>query len=275
MTPNEIRGKQFERKRGAYRVEEVGDYLIEVAQYVETVLEDKRDLEAKLTVLADKLEEYRADEESLRAALIGAQKLGDSVVRDAKAKAERLLSEASVKAEQIVSDAKSSLDREALALTRMQGQVAAFKDQVLDMYRRQLETIKAITEEYNFPVVEPPAAPPPLVRQPSIAEPEPVTYAAVAPREEPVFESALAVDTEPEQPAPPSPEPALTFKRAERVDSFVLSYDELDELPEDTQQPMEAGAGQGGAQDPPPQHRRRSNFGDLRFGEEYNLTRKD
>ena len=36
---------------------------------------EKRDMEKKLAVLADKLEEYRADEDSLRTALLGAQKL--------------------------------------------------------------------------------------------------------------------------------------------------------------------------------------------------------
>lgn len=151
MTPHEIRNKTFEKKMGGYRIEEVNAYLAEVAVYLQSVLDQRDELDEKIMVLADRLEEYREDEESLRAALIGAQKLGDSVVRDAKKKAESILEEATHKADTIVNDAKNSIDREALTLVRMQGQVTEFKTQILNMYKRHMEMISALPEELNLP----------------------------------------------------------------------------------------------------------------------------
>ena len=88
MTPNEILNRQFGKVMGGYRVEDVSAFAAEVAAFVEDLLEEKDVLEQKMLVLADKLEEYREDEDSLRAALIGAQKLGDSVVRESRKKAD-------------------------------------------------------------------------------------------------------------------------------------------------------------------------------------------
>ena len=95
LNPNEIANKRFDKVMGQkYRADDVDNYLAQVADSMNDLLEEKQELEKKLIVLADKLEEYKDDEESLRSALLGAQKLGDSVVRDAKAKARDILEDA-------------------------------------------------------------------------------------------------------------------------------------------------------------------------------------
>ena len=76
LTPNDIANKKFEKSMNRYKIEEVDSFLNQVAEEMDNLIADKRDLEKKIMVLADKLEEYKQDEESLRAALLGAQKLG-------------------------------------------------------------------------------------------------------------------------------------------------------------------------------------------------------
>lgn len=60
-----------------YKTEEVEDYLREVAQYVDSVNKEKAVLEKKIQILADRINEYRKDEESMKEALLGAQRLGN------------------------------------------------------------------------------------------------------------------------------------------------------------------------------------------------------
>lgn len=93
MTSKDIASKKFEKAKGfgGYKIDDVEDFMDRVAEYVEQLENEKRDMEKKLAVLADKLEEYRADEDSLRTALLGAQKLGDSVIKESKTKAEIIL----------------------------------------------------------------------------------------------------------------------------------------------------------------------------------------
>ena len=45
---------------------------------------ENADLIKKISILAKKVEEYRADEDSLKMALLRAQKLADSIVAEAK-----------------------------------------------------------------------------------------------------------------------------------------------------------------------------------------------
>ena len=58
LNPNEIANKQFSKGRG-YRAEEVDSYLRQIASDIGELIEEKRDLEKKMMVLADKLEEYK------------------------------------------------------------------------------------------------------------------------------------------------------------------------------------------------------------------------
>lgn len=220
MTPQDIQNKRFDKGMGGYKVDDVNAYLAEVAEYIAQLEEEKTELEQKMMVIAEKLEEYREDEESLRAALIGAQKLGDSVVRDAKKKAEAILAEANAKAREIVEDAKGSMDRETIAFTKMQADITNFKAQILELYRRQIELIEKGNVETKTPL--------------SVTR---------------------AMRNLPKEPAPQA-EP--------EKDEFTIKFEEA---------PAPAPLGEPPATSHKPH--KRQNYGELRFGEEYNLTRKD
>jgi len=144
LTPSDIRNKVFEKTKNGYRAEEVQPFLAEIASLLEFMVNENADLQRKLEILADKLEQYREDEESLRSALIGAQKLGDSVVRDSKRKAEAIIAQATRKSEELVSDAQASISREAMALNKMQVEVAKFKTHILALYKKHIELIQEI-----------------------------------------------------------------------------------------------------------------------------------
>ena len=73
---------RFDKQMGGYKQDEVEIFLQQVAAEYAKLLAEKEELEQKIEVLADKVEQYREDEDSLRSALIGAQKLGDSVIRE-------------------------------------------------------------------------------------------------------------------------------------------------------------------------------------------------
>ena len=98
LTPDKIREKSFQTTgRGSYRAEDVDNFLSEVTASYEQMFKENGDLIKKITLLAKKIEEYRADEESLKMALLNAQKLADKIVAEAKENAEK--ENAEIKAE--------------------------------------------------------------------------------------------------------------------------------------------------------------------------------
>lgn len=178
MTPDSIANKRFDKAMGGYRQDEVDAFLEQIANEFRALQAEKDDLERKVEVLANKIEEYREDEDSLRSALIGAQKLGDSVIRESKSKAETILLDAKVEAAKIVETAQRNVEIEQTALVTMKKEVTKFKNRMLTMYRQHLDLVATLpeyadeliasenaalenaqeAEEVSVPVVEEPVA---------------------------------------------------------------------------------------------------------------------
>lgn len=112
MNAKEIISKQFEKATfGGYKMEEVEDYLKEVSNEFAALQKEKSELERKLEVLADKVREYRADEDALKDALLIAQKQGNAIVAESKASAEKLTKETNEKVEKQLAEAKTKSER--------------------------------------------------------------------------------------------------------------------------------------------------------------------
>lgn len=150
LTPKEIGEKTFEKTFGfGYRMDDVDAFLEQAAKSLAEQQRKNAEMEKKLEVLADKLTEYREDEESLRTALLGAQKLGDSVIRESKTKAEIVLRDATIKAEAMVSHAKRQIEEEQTNLEKIQQEVGSFKSRLLDMYKQHIELISTLPGSFS------------------------------------------------------------------------------------------------------------------------------
>ena len=146
MTPDSIINKHFDKAMGGYRQDEVDAFLRQVAEELRELQAENAALEQKVEVLANKIEEYRADEDSLRSALVGAQKLGSSVISESKAKAEAIILDAQAESAKILESAKRSVEIEQTALVQMKKEVTKFKNRMLTMYRQHLDIISSLPE---------------------------------------------------------------------------------------------------------------------------------
>lgn len=117
MNAKEIITKRFDKAAfNGYKTDDVDDFMKQVSDEFAQLQKEKTELERKLEVLADKIREYRDDEDALKDALLIAQKQGNAIVAESKASAEKLtketneavtkqLSEAKIKSERLVNDA--------------------------------------------------------------------------------------------------------------------------------------------------------------------------
>lgn len=108
LTPDKIKEKSFQTTgRGSYRAEDVDIFLDDVVASYEQMFKENGDLIKKISILAKKIEEYRADEESLKLALLNAQKLADRIVNEAKETAENELSSIKDTADKLRADSEA------------------------------------------------------------------------------------------------------------------------------------------------------------------------
>lgn len=188
ISPQEIRSVTFDKVMRGYRPEDVDAFLQQVAQDMEQLAADNADKEKKLYILAEKIEEYRRDEDNLKTALLNAQRMGESVIREAKQKAESLLREAGIRADTLTRVAQEQSEEEQQELERVKAEVAHFKNTLLAMYKQHIELISGLPGEEETeeaaPVQEKAAEP---VRE---EEPQP------QPEEQPA-EAPAAVEEEP------------------------------------------------------------------------------
>ena len=154
LTPSDISNKKFEKAAFGYRPEEVDAFLSEIIGSYNEMYQEKNAAEEKLLVLADKLEEYRANEDSLKTVLLGAQKLGENIVRDSKAKAEVILADAENQVKQVFAESESKIIKEKETLVTLQKETTEFKKQLLAMYRQHLELISLMPESNEEKVSE-------------------------------------------------------------------------------------------------------------------------
>ncbi len=222
MTGSEISAKKFDKAAMfGYKVEEVEQYLAQIGQTVDNLNKEKAVLLKKLEILASKIEEYRRDEESMKEALLGAQRLGNTVIAEAEAKAQKVLSEAEAKAALLLRDAeekasvtlrdaeanalkavsgtKIQIEKEQQTLVKMQKEVANFKAKLLALYKSHLDLITALPGQ-DEAFQEEPAEEKVVIEEPAVepeAEPVPEPIAeepAVEPEAEPATETEEELD---------------------------------------------------------------------------------
>lgn len=94
LTPAKITNHHFEASgRNAYKAESVDSFIKEVAESYEQMFRENGEMFKKINLLAQRLEEYRNDEDNIRNALLTAQRAAEKITKDAQAKAEQLVDE--------------------------------------------------------------------------------------------------------------------------------------------------------------------------------------
>lgn len=102
-----ISGRKFSEAMRGYKKEEVDEYLSEIAIEISQSSKEKDELNKKLDILANKIQEYREDEDALKEALLGAQKQGNAVIAGAKEKSAEMIQEAQEKCDQMIAEAEA------------------------------------------------------------------------------------------------------------------------------------------------------------------------
>lgn len=202
IASEDVRRVTFDRAMRGYRCEDVDDYLRQVADSIDSLAAENDDLQKKLVILAQRIDQYRADEDTLSTTMINAQRLGENVIKEAKQKAAEIIRAANIKAEDREQRARDEVELAQQELVTIKQEADAFKKRLMDLYRQHIEMIAKIPEYHPNRAEQQAAQPQPEPQEaPQQPAPQPVEQPAPAPQPEP----------EPNQPIPedvPAPQPA-------------------------------------------------------------------
>ena len=163
MNAKEILSRRFEKATfNGYKTDDVDEFLREISSEFAQLQKEKNELERKLDVLADKIREYRDDEDALKDALLLAQKQGNQIIADAKAQAEKLaqeseeaaaktIAEATERSQKMIADADEYAKRMTLdsneRADKLVKEARAKATEIHDMMQRQTEIQQTILQK--------------------------------------------------------------------------------------------------------------------------------
>ena len=250
MTSKEIRESRFESIRKGYDPQEVDALLEKAADQIDMLTAEKQQNEQKMALLAQKLEEYMAEEDKIRTTLLGAQKMSDTILREARQKADIISRDAAIKADRLISAAHQKVDREEQSYVKIRAEVGKFKNDVLNIYRSHLEVLSMIPEPEK-PAEEPEAEP-----VPDIEETLPVAT-------EPEVEPSLIERAEPEE----------VVEVAEDKPQVEESESVVEDAPKEPDSSVFSPFSLSGSSKPE-EERRPNKFSNLDFGEDFSFDQK-
>lgn len=147
LTAQDIKSVQFTKTFGGYKTNEVDDFLDRCVEAVDTLTRINAENEHKMQVLGQSIVEYREQEDSIRHALLNAQRMSDTILEEAREKAAQMLADAESEASRIHEKAEGEIQVERDELKRVQNEVATFKARLLSIYREHLTLIGVLTDE--------------------------------------------------------------------------------------------------------------------------------
>lgn len=163
LTPKDLRNHEFQASgRSGYLAADVDEYLDEVYASYDQMFRENAEIVRKLQVLADRLAQYKDDEENIRNALVEAQRMKNSIIVEAQQKAQGQLSETEekIRAARETVDAQSGeiLDKARVEAEEILKDARAEAQEIIDRANHKatdlLDTANAIYEEKVGSVAE-------------------------------------------------------------------------------------------------------------------------
>lgn len=212
LTPQEVSARSFTKTMmGGYNMTMVDEFLDELTDDYTSLYKENASLKAKMKVLVEKVEEYRATEDSMRATLLTAQRMADSIVKEAEEKRDGILKQAEAAAREKLDGYRKEAEQCGKRLQQGQEEIQRFVAESRALCEKELRFLE------EFPTLP-------------LEESEPVS-AAVEEIEEKILSAgeaapAAAVPEPPEVPETPQPSPEAAVPTAEKLLDTLAAAEE-------------------------------------------------
>ena len=162
LTPQEVSTHAFSKAvMGGYNMAMVDEFLDELTDDYTALYKENAALKAKLKVLVEKVEDYRATEDPMRATLLTAQKMADSIVHEAEAKRDEILAQAESSAREKIGQLRQEVEAAEERLRQGQMDLAKFISAARELCDRELkflEQLPTLPVEAEIPPSQPETA---------------------------------------------------------------------------------------------------------------------
>ena len=147
MSGLEIQLKEFPKSMRGYDVNEVKNFLDDVAKQLETLEFENRTLKDKIREKELTLMDYKEREGMLKDTMVTAHKVTDSIKKDANREAIQIVTQAKINAETIVREARQTMRKTIEELNRLKKQKMEIASSLRAALESQLRMVKQFDTE--------------------------------------------------------------------------------------------------------------------------------
>ncbi len=228
FTPQEVSEKVFPKVSfGGYGMAAVDEFLDTLTEDYTALYKENATLKAKLKVLAEKVEEYRATEDAMRSTLLSAQRMAAQMVEDARQAKEKVLEEARIETAAVIAQYEAQQHEAEAKMALAKRELAAFLQRARELCDTQMAFLSRLPE-MELAEAAPEAEEPAVQMEQEIFNS--VASEMAAAEEAPVVEEAVEEEP-PVEEAPAAEEPAAEEAPAAEEDPFPVDFKlNLDEL---------------------------------------------
>lgn len=141
LTPLDIQKKTFSKSMSGYQKTEVEQFLKEVSEVVDSLLEERDEFKKQVKAYELDLERFTRIEKNINEALVVAQGTASSVLDNANTKATLMITEADFKSRKMVEDAKMESHRIMRETENLANEFERFKTKLKAMLASEIDAI--------------------------------------------------------------------------------------------------------------------------------------
>ena len=147
LTPQEVSTHSFSKASfGGYNMAMVDEFLDELTDDYTALYKENAAMKAKLKVLVEKVEEYRATEDSMRATLLTAQRMADSIVKEAEQKRDQMMTQAEIDAKMKITRLKNETAANEERLRQSQAELEKFSAAIRAVCDKEIQLLAELPQ---------------------------------------------------------------------------------------------------------------------------------
>jgi len=154
VAPNQLKKTAFQRAMRGYSPAEVDGYIEYLIKNYTDLYRHNIELENKIQALIVRNNELSRDSETVRTALIDAQRAAAKIVGEAKEEADIIILSSKRSCDNILNEFRIHISEEREKLISLQQEMATFKERIYNDLRRELALVEEMTDRIDLSGIE-------------------------------------------------------------------------------------------------------------------------
>jgi len=150
IAPHELKNKSFNKAVRGYNCSEVDEYIEFLIDKYTEVYRRNSELEKDLRMTKFKYSELHNDEDSIRAVIVKAQKLGENIKKQALDEAQKIIDDAKDKCTDKINEAESKVAESQREIQKIRVLSEEFRNSLYNQYLEHIKMLKGI--DFSFPL---------------------------------------------------------------------------------------------------------------------------